>query len=500
MLRGARKSSRIVMVVIGLTFGGLARSAPLMAADIAGECCADLEERVAALEATAVRKGNNRVTFTLSGWVVKSVNWWNDGDEKNVYVGDKEFTIASHFELLGRAAIAPGWSGGYAVSVELPGNAFGLFSNQFAPGDNAAIANVVAGVPGNFLPNLYRSYMWIKSDKWGALNWGLLSQATDNIALLTDLSDTIIESNAVVFEGPSFFLRPRGNKSERGLVPANWASFLFCNASNSGIGADCNGAPTQAIRYDSPTFGGFYLMTSYGEDDFWDVALKYDADWQNFKLSAGAGYTKMLDERYILGGGGLAGFKENTDLFQIGGSILHEPSGLFIYGLYQNENANFKPSDLNAGLNGAADETDVWYMKGGIKRAWTDIGWTVLFGEYGSYRDQFGDLAGTNVCAPGGAFNGIANMGTPGAPVGVAPICTTGLNSVFVSNSEVERVGFGIVQRIDAAVMHVFARWQHLDIDVNLLGFDEGNCSHGCNVRQDFDGLDIFQFGGVIFF
>ena len=34
------------------------------AADLGGNCCADLEERVAELEATTVRKGNRRVTLT----------------------------------------------------------------------------------------------------------------------------------------------------------------------------------------------------------------------------------------------------------------------------------------------------------------------------------------------------------------------------------------------------------------------------------------------------
>ena len=35
------------------------------AADIGGDCCSDLEERVAELEATTVRKGNNKVSLTL---------------------------------------------------------------------------------------------------------------------------------------------------------------------------------------------------------------------------------------------------------------------------------------------------------------------------------------------------------------------------------------------------------------------------------------------------
>ena len=66
------------------------------------------------------------------------------------------------------------------------------------------------------------SYMWIKSDKWGTLNWGQLSQATDNVALLPDLSGTIIESNAVLFDGSFFFLRPKGfPKNAQGLVRAH---------------------------------------------------------------------------------------------------------------------------------------------------------------------------------------------------------------------------------------------------------------------------------------
>jgi len=37
------------------------------AADLGGDCCADLEERVAELEATIARKGNRKVSLTLSG-------------------------------------------------------------------------------------------------------------------------------------------------------------------------------------------------------------------------------------------------------------------------------------------------------------------------------------------------------------------------------------------------------------------------------------------------
>ena len=33
--------------------------------------------------------------------------------------------------------------------------------------------------------------MWIKSDKWGTMNWGEMDQATGHVGLLPDLSGTI---------------------------------------------------------------------------------------------------------------------------------------------------------------------------------------------------------------------------------------------------------------------------------------------------------------------
>ena len=480
-----KTSSRIaIAAALGFTLGGYAMSSPAKAADLGGDCCADLEERVAELEATTVRKGNKKVSLTISGWVTKSVNFWDDGEESNVYVGDKGTTLSSHFQLSGQATIAPGWSGGYTMSIEAPGTAFGFASNQQVPGDDDGFGVI----------NTLLSYMWVKSDKYGTLNWGLLSQATDNVALLPDLSGTIIESNAVMFEGAGFFLRPKGAVGNaQGQSVAQWGTFLMCATAQLGIGADCNGVPYNAVRYDSPTFGGFSVSGSFGEDDIWDVALKYAADWNNFKVSAAAGYTHSTDERYITGGGGLAGFSQDVDLFQVGASAMHVPSGLFIYGLYQTEDSNPSPFPGSAGgSNGFAsfgtasdNNTDVWYLKGGIKRTWSPLGATVLFGEYAEYNDQFGGIKFTNVCGAGGAFN------LQGG--GVAPVCV-GNAVVNVTDSEVQRWGLGVVQEIDPAAMHLYARWQHLDLDVDLVN------GAGASVSQDFESWDVFQIGGVMFF
>ena len=116
--------------------------------------------------------------------------------------------------------------------------------------------------------------------------------------------------------------------------------FITCLSGGGIIGADCNGNTTNGVRYDSPTWGGFSVSGGFGEDDYKDIAIKYAADWNNFKVSAAFGYTNMTDENYINSGGGLNGFQTNVNLYQAGASVMHVPSGLFIYGMYSAEDAS----------------------------------------------------------------------------------------------------------------------------------------------------------------
>ena len=101
----------------GLLVGGLSAGSA-SAADLGGNCCADLEERIAELEATTARKGNRKVSLTVSGWVGEQVMWWDDGVEKNTYVRGIGTTLASHFKFTGQATISPGWYAGYVLHVE----------------------------------------------------------------------------------------------------------------------------------------------------------------------------------------------------------------------------------------------------------------------------------------------------------------------------------------------------------------------------------------------
>ena len=121
------KFSLSALVAAGVLAGGFATSAS--AADLGGNCCADLEERIAELEATTARKGNRKVSLTVSGWVNQQITFWDDGAESNVYIHDLGTTLGSHVKFTGQATIAPGYSAGYVLHIEAMGSD-GLTTDQ----------------------------------------------------------------------------------------------------------------------------------------------------------------------------------------------------------------------------------------------------------------------------------------------------------------------------------------------------------------------------------
>src|ERR1700709_2500676 len=116
-----RKLSLSALVAAGLLVGGLSAGSA-SAADLGGNCCADLEERIAELEATTARKGNRKVSLTISGWVAEQVLWWDEGRDRDLYVGVIGTTLASNVKFTGEAQILPGWSAGYVLQLEADNN------------------------------------------------------------------------------------------------------------------------------------------------------------------------------------------------------------------------------------------------------------------------------------------------------------------------------------------------------------------------------------------
>src|SRR5690606_25367467 len=151
-----KKYSSCALVAAGLLAGGLTATSA-SAADLGGNCCADLEERIAELEATTARKGNRKVSLTISGWVAEQVTWWDDGHESNTYVTGLGTTLGTNVKFTGQAQIVPGWTAGYVLHLEADGSD-SLTTDQ----DNPTGPGLFAGT-GNYVQTL-QSFWFVKSD------------------------------------------------------------------------------------------------------------------------------------------------------------------------------------------------------------------------------------------------------------------------------------------------------------------------------------------------
>jgi predicted porin len=443
------KYSLGALVAAGVLAGGFATSAS--AADLGGNCCADLEERIAELEATTARKGNRKVSLTVSGWVGQQVTWWDDGGESNVYVTDLGTTLASHVMFTGQAQIMPGWTAGYVLHLEAMGSD-SLTTSQ-AVADGPSVLTISGGGATNSVGTL-QSFWFIKSDQLGKVSVGKQSQASDNTAILVDGSGSLVPANWVPFDFFSFFVRQKNGQ----LTNLSWAG--------AGTWGDVNGLPTNSVRYDSPTFAGFSVSASWGEDDFWDVAARYAGEWNSVKVSVAAAYSQTSNNQdtnaFFPTGNTLQA--RDTGYFQIGAYVEHVPTGLFAYGAYGHLD-NF--ADAAAGPK----NNDTWYGKLGIRKRWNPLGHTVFYGEYEHVENRNGGTIFAN-----------------GAD-------TEEDDPLFAYGKSSARLwGLGVVQEIDAAAMSLWLKYRN--IDASFKGVEAIDAEGGLST----DNFQEVTFGALINF
>lgn len=399
----------------------LAFAAPALAADAGGACCADLEQRVAELDATTARKGNRKMSVTLSGQVNRAVMWWDDGDESNAYVVDNDYA-SSRFNLSGEAEWKPGWSVGFVLEWE-----------QVDDASNAVDANtddVESGLVNRM------AYWWMKSDRLGSLSVGQVETATDgtseaNLSGATDFAGNSIQSNNAAFA----LVRGGGLRSE--LL---WGDVSPDNL--SGLSRQ------QGVRYDSPEVMGFALAAGWYEDDMWDVALRYDKELNSVQLAAAIGYAEDRE------GGGIGfcasgpsnapnggGSQAACSQVSASASILHQPSGLFAsLGAGWAQDDNRQSFALANGVNAdfhVDNEARHIYANVGIYRRFNSHGKTSFGIEYYDGACGFGSCGGNF----GNAVDGVG----------------------FVAGSEVEMIGGWIAQEIDCAATTFYLDYHHFE-------------------------------------
>jgi hypothetical protein len=487
----------------------------VMAADLGGNCCADLEERVAELEATTARKGNRKVSLTVYGQVNEAVLFWDDGEETNAYVVTNE-NSRTRFGFRGDAKLNAEWSAGFLLEIGVRiANSAGV--SQLVDDNTASTSSL----------DLRHSAWYLESNRLGRMWVGHTSMATDGIT-------EINLSNAGTFAGPDinnfnggFFLRAKNGDllavaSGSSIVGLTWANIN--SQANANVG---DGDRRNLVRYISPAFWGFTFSASWGEDDFWDTALRYANEWNGVRFAAGIGYQQWSDGDAFsrlptyLGSGttnlvstgsqndrGCAdlsylsshnGSDVDCGALGLSASVMHVPTGLYLagsYGILKDDNRRELFDVQTDGLiSNAKDKDEFWYVQGGIERNWLGIGKSTFYGEYFHGNTGAGLSSGN-----------VRNVGAFVPPPTIGPNDTF-TNDLWVARSEVDMWGIGFVQTIDAAAMDLYIGFRQYSGDVHgvfrtQVFEEEGNLEEDESGSQKFkmENFNAIMAGGIIRF
>jgi predicted porin len=393
-------------------------AAPVAAADLGGSCCADLEERIADLEATAARKGNRKVSLTVTGWVNEEIAWWDDGTEQNVYQGTSPVQ-QSRFKFLGKAQIDKDWSVGYLIEIGVnstPGNGW----DQTSPGS-----------AGNNDLTTRRSSWYVKNTALGRLLVGHDAMTTYHLLAEADTTMTrkIYHDEAAPDFQAKFFIRDRSGNFVDASNDLRWNDVLrgFNNSTPS------NGGRRNIVRYDTPELLGFTASASWGEDDVWDATLAYEGGFGDFEINGRAGYGHSSD------GAATAchtlpasGDNMDCDWWGLSGFVQHKPTGLFVLASYGKQ---IDHSRADTALQpGLVDKTDTtWLVQAGVEHKWNALGKTNFFAQY--------------------------RHDDPGSNVNAAGVLRT-------QSADIDFWSLGAIQYLEAADAMVYLLYQHADGDV----------------------------------
>jgi len=303
------------------------------AADLGGGCCADLEERVAELEATTARKGNRKVSLTVSGHVHQAL-FTTDIEGANldrVRIIDNT-NSESRFRFRGEVKASEQWSAGFLME-------FGL---------------------GGYEIDVRHQAVYLKLKELGTVWLGHTSEATDGI---TEIS--LAPSTGMTLTS----LAPLDGviKSETGLDVTN----------------PFDGSRTETVTFHSATLAGFQVSGSWNQGDDWSAALRYAGEFGQIRVAAGIGYRDEKVEP-TFGDNGTRKFWGGS------GSIMHVPTGIFVDGAYGRSDG-LQTIGLSVGGASATipigdGKLEIMAGRGGFSKRINSLGRTTIYGEYGQLK------------------------------------------------------------------------------------------------------------------
>ncbi|MFZ1985344.1 MAG: hypothetical protein WAU91_13080 [Desulfatitalea sp.] len=257
----------------------------------------------------------------LSGQVSQLAMWADDGDEDDFFVGDND-NSSTRFRFTGEEAFGA-VKAGFQIELEAQKYASNKMSMAEGVDDSDESFNVDDRIMNVYFDTQVGKFEIGQGD--GAAN------GTSEV----DLSGTsVITYSDVTATAGAFQWKDSDGELFGGTIGAT---------RNNLDGLSRN----QRLRYNTPTFGGFYAAGSVTNDEGWELAGWYSAEIYG-KLAAGIGYVDSGD-RYI---------EDDADFTQLAGSVSWLlPMGLnFTAALGERD---YEDDDLEDGMN--------YYLKVGYK-------------------------------------------------------------------------------------------------------------------------------------
>jgi hypothetical protein len=395
----------------------LAALAQSQTAPSSADCCADLDARIAAIESNALGR---LVNFQTYGQINRAMVLWNDGINSKWSLVDNT-TSSTRLGFIDQIKLGAGVLTGFRVEGEF---IYLASFDNFDPAD-------VTHAHDHTVADLRQGYWFVSDDRLGTLSVGHQWSATGDLTIInlgSQMNDAALHFN---------------NGFNLGL---GLAGGIFSDLKWGKIVDQVDTLRANFVRYDSPSYNGFVFSASVGEGepgsgekDSWDIALRYQADGQDFRFAGGIGYKDDFE-------GFLKELKGSA-------SLLNHPTGLYLSlagGLRDDEFSSIIGHPL----------AYFGYVQAGLTEKLLSYGNTTAYGDLGFYKD----------------FN-------VGALLSVDP--KTGYLETWgtLAETEVVRWGYGIEQSFDKEGLLLYA--QSHNYVPHIVGFP---CASGLTVYPSHCG------------
>jgi hypothetical protein len=301
-----------------------------------------------------------------------------------------------------------------------------------------------------------------------------------------------------VFREP--VVRERGSDVLADNAPEDWNAGFFLRAANGQLLTDVRweefyvpvaGTNANIVTYVSPEVRGFVASAAWGQDDFWDAALRYNGEWAEvLEVQAAIGYHENTTEGNTIDPvTGLPAVNSTVEDTHWGAGIAlrHKPTGLNIAVNYSTEEHTDKCVDRGAVSRDCRGADEFVYVVGGIVRDLNSLGPTAFYGEYyrGTRERNESDEAK------------------------LAALELNPLQALELEESNVTVWGFGVVQKINDAskaagkkdkaaakeappaepIMELYVGYKHFELDVDLVGLHPTRVDVPSKKLNDFDAV-----------